>query len=100
MQAELNFFNTINLSGNELTVAKDNCNKQEQRILGIMKIGQPMTPFEVQLFYNSLYDEIPITSVRRAITCLTKKGYLAKKDEMKIEMYGTKNHCWEKIKNL
>jgi hypothetical protein len=98
-QGEL-FFNTIGLSGNELEVKKEKCNQQELRILEIMKIGQPVTPFEVSMFYNNLYPSAPITSIRRAMTCLTNKGYLIKRDEMKVEVYGTKNHCWEKIKNL
>lgn len=92
------FFNTINLSGNELKVKEEKCNQQEQRILDIMKVGQPVTPLEVSLFYDKLYPPAPITSIRRAMTCLTKKGYLRKLDEMKIEAYGSKNHYWEKVK--
>ena len=91
---QLDFFNTIHLKGEELKQAKETCNKQEERILGIMKGA--MTPFEVLEVYNGIYDPIPITSCRRAMTSLTDKGKLEMLDEMKVERYNKKNHLWRK----
>ena len=98
MQTQLNFFNTIGLQGEQLAERIKRITPQENRILEIMKVGHPMTPFEVKKVYDSLYFEIPITSVRRAITCLTDRKLLKKRlDLLKVEMYGEPNHCWEKI---
>ena len=49
------------------------------------------TPFEV-LEHTKM--SIPITSVRRAITTLTKMGHLIMTGEMRQGEYGASNHCW------
>jgi len=99
MQTQLNFFNTTHLNGAALEEKIIKCNRQERLILDIMKVGQPMTPFEVHNFWDKRqYGDVPITSIRRAMTCLTAKGFLRKLDGVKkIERYGDQNHCWEKI---
>lgn len=91
---QLSFFNTINLKGEELKEAVIICNKQETRILEIMKYRGEMTPFEVSKLYDGFYDPVPITSIRRAMTVLTEKGKLEKLDEMKEGNYGKLNHKW------
>ena len=99
MPSQLIFFNTTHLNGPALADKIIKCNKQEERILEIMKPGQPMTPFEVHNMWDKrLYGDVPITSIRRAMTCLTQKGYLRKLDGVKkIERYGDFNHCWEMV---
>lgn len=72
------FFNTTHLSGESLIAAKKKCNAQESRILEMMIEGTHYTPFDIHRAYNDFYPNTPITSIRRAITCLTKKGYLKK----------------------
>lgn len=91
---QLNFFNTIHLSGERLKEIQKQCGLQEARVLEIMASGRQLTPFQVQEEYERLYPAIPITSVRRAMTCLTDKGFLIKCDKMKEEMYGKPNHMW------
>lgn len=90
----MSFFNTINLKGEELKVATQSCSKQEERILELMKNGIAKTPSEVWEKYNKTFSPVPITSIRRAMTCLTEKGKLEKLDEMKEGNYGKKNHKW------
>jgi Fe2+ or Zn2+ uptake regulation protein len=93
---QLSFFNTIHLSGQPLKEAKEQCSLQEGRILDLMQIGQKMTPIEVWGHYCSLYPPCPVTSIRRAMTCLTDKGLLEKCEEMKEGIYGKPNHTWKK----
>lgn len=88
------FFNTINLTGEKLKEAKEDCNAQEKNILAIMPFERPMTPFEVLEIYNNKHNEVPITSIRRAMTGLTNKGHLQKTKEMKDGKFGKPNYCW------
>jgi len=49
------------------------------------------TPFEV---HRKCGLNSPITSIRRAITNLTKEGKLVKTDRKVIEKYGVSNYTW------
>lgn len=53
--------------------------------------ARSFTPFEV-LEHTRM--NIPITSIRRALTTLTDSGYLIKTGEMRQGEYGAPNHCW------
>lgn len=88
------FFNTIDLKGQDLAEATNQAQKQDDRILEIMKRHKKLTPFEVSDIYNSLYPVAPVTSIRRSMTVLTDKGFLEMCDEMKKEVYGKPNHYW------
>ena len=58
-----------------------------------------LTPSEVYLIYNVDYKpNTPITSIRRAMNTLTKRGKLVKTDEMKEGEYGKPEHCWRLAK--
>lgn len=92
----MSFYNTIGLNSEEFKLALQNCNKQEYYIMLLFADDEACTPFEIQERYNALYPDIPITSVRRAMTDLTKKGLLAKSDK-KVERYGKMNHTWTKL---
>ena len=51
-----------------------------------------LTPFEV---WAAVLPDVPITSVRRAITCLTDDGKLEKVNRLKPERYGKPNYLWK-----
>ncbi len=71
-----------------------NANFQEQKILEVFSgknRGLSFTPFEV-LKLSGL--RAPITSIRRAMTDMTKVGMLIKTDECRMGAYGQLNHCW------
>lgn len=95
MNTQLDFFNTIHLSGEALKEALAQCNNQAERILKILSNGKPKTPAEVHGVYQSHYANTPITSIRRAITNLTINGELEKLEEMKEGNYGKPNHKWK-----
>ena len=89
----MSFFNTIGLQGDTLIEAVKQCGLQEQRVLHIMFDGRSYTPFQVHDIYEIAYNKTPITSIRRAMTCLEKKGFIEKVG-MEYERYGKPNHTW------
>jgi hypothetical protein len=89
----MSFFNTIGLKGIDLLEATMQCGKQEYRVLCLMLGGQSYTPFDVHDIYEKCYARTPITSIRRAMTCLEKKGFIEKVG-MKNERYGKPNNTW------
>lgn len=89
------FFNSIHLAGSELREATGQADIQNSRVLKIF--DRPMTPFEIHEEYEKLYPSCPLTSLRRSITTLTKRGLLEKMSLMKKEKYGKVNHYWRKL---
>ena len=92
-----NFFNTINLTGKKLIEAQQNAKIQEERVYLIFlqnkKLG--MTPFDVSREYDKLYPKAPVTSIRRAMTQLTKNKHIIMTEKKKNGIYNTPNHVWE-----
>lgn len=94
---QLDFFNTIHLTGTDLLEAKGKASDQNARVLEIIRKGGKMTPFEVWKVYCSKFPECPLTSIRRAMTTLTDQGKLERLYEMKAGKYGMKNHLWKTL---
>jgi len=92
------FHNTIDYTGELLLKAEQNARKQEDKILifFVSKPGERFTPFEIQ---KAVLPYAPVTSVRRAMTNLTTKGYLIKTDDQKLEEWGKHNYLW-KLANI
>lgn len=90
------FHNTIGESGDTLIKSEIKCKNQEERIVEILKEknGIAVTPFYIHEAYLKLYDAVPITSIRRAITNLTNQNRLIKTSQMKTEQYGKPNNTW------
>ena len=87
------FFNTINLSGPPLQEAKEKAVYQEDVILQFFLDNPGLhTPSDVA----DKFPNWPITSVRRAITNLTKNGKLIKTAIKQYGKYGQLNYCWQK----
>lgn len=85
----MTFFNTINEVNPILAQYKEEAQAQEAVILRLFENGEKMTPLEVERRTGINHD-----SVKRAITCLTRKGKLVKLDEKVMEVRGKKNHLW------
>lgn len=90
----MSFYNTIREEGTELAQSQRQASAQEVRILTFFedRPWQGFSPFQIQ---RLVLPECPITSVRRAITNLTKAGKLEKTDVMLKERYGKRNHYWK-----
>ena len=88
------YFNTLGETGEELEQSQAHTEHQEAVILGFFKShrGRRFTPFEVRSIIN--WHAKPITSVRRAMTNLTSRGFLVKTAEMRMEQLGKPNHTW------
>ena len=91
------WFNTINLTGMELKAAHLNTLKQEEFITEIFKNNPTslISPSQVLSIYNKYYHKnVPITSIRRAMTDLTTKDILRKTSVMVKGIFGKDEHCW------
>lgn len=103
----MSYFNTTNESGTTLKNNVAKAKSQEEEILDLFKIEYNryknkdinimvgMTPSYIIKFYN----KYPITSIRRALTNLTKQGKLIKTSEKIIGMYGRSEYVWKLNEN-
>jgi hypothetical protein len=89
------FYNTIELYGKELRQAEKNALSQEQKIMRhfLMRGTQyEKSPNGIRrLCFDS---NVPLTSVRRAMTNLTKCGDLVKLPAVVTGPYGKPEHLW------
>jgi predicted ArsR family transcriptional regulator len=63
---------------------------QDKNILTLLEWAKKLSPGDVARSMPN----IPITSIRRALTNLTRLGYAVKTDEVKKGMYGRNEHVW------
>lgn len=92
------FYNTIDLTGQELQKAKAETLKQEELIATIFKRNsdKAISPSQILQVVNSHYGlNWPITSIRRAITNLTDKDTLVKLKTIENGIYGKPEHQWK-----
>lgn len=89
------YYNTTHLTGEELKQAWKDAETQEQQILILFRKyhDRLFTPFEVldRVYPNG---DVPITSVRRAITNLTECRALLKTEVQRDGPYGKPSYCW------
>lgn len=96
----MDYFNTTQVSGDELTRYRDIARSQHEFVMEIFHaIPRPASPSEVHHIYcanlNSEEKAAPVTSIRRAISALTKKGLLRKTGWRVAGPYGRPEHTWE-----
>jgi len=96
-QLQFNFYNTIEKSGVELKALRENASKQTARVMELFTLKNMMTPEEVHSLYEKTYTPVPITSIRRAITDLTSRGWLQKTDMQKPGRWGVANYLWKLV---
>ena len=92
------FYNTIDLTGQELEKAKAQTLKQEELIAAIYKknCNKEISPSQILEIVNNHYSlNWPLTSIRRAITNLTEENTLIKLQKMKEGIYGKPEHLWK-----
>ena len=89
----MTYFNTTKLKGKNLAEAQSQTYNQEQ-VISLYFTQNPkaeLTPFQVNM---AILRNAPITSVRRAMTNLTKNGVLEKLEIQRPGKYGKPNHLW------
>ena len=86
--------NTNHETGETLKQSKEKALRQEDYIYWYIALFpyKLFTPFDIQ---KLIMPDVPITSIRRAMTCLAAIGLLIKTDVMKLGLYGKMNHCWK-----
>lgn len=93
----MTYYNTNKESGETLKESQVKAFSQEHVILSYIKKqnGKVTSPSLLSMFFDSW----PMTSIRRALTNLTNKGYLIKTDQMVDGVYGKKEHVWKLKEN-
>lgn len=88
------YFNTNALNGAELARARSRNGNQEQHVLDIFRSSASgvMTPEDVRARYP--VPTPPLTSIRRAMTCLAARGELVKTSRMRHGCFGSPIHYW------
>jgi hypothetical protein len=90
------YFNTNQENGEVLKESRNSANRQENLIYAFFQknFREAFSPEDI---YLKVYNEsvVPLTSVRRAITNLTKKGKLFKTNIQVQGMYGKKISLWK-----
>lgn len=87
------YHNTTLEIGESLERSAISANAQETKILTLFRAmpNVVLTPFEV---LSLLQINAPITSIRRAITDLTKEGYLERTSIKRTGKFGKANFTW------
>lgn len=88
------FYNTIGLTGEDLKQAVIRAENQDEAIYLIYKTGKPYSPSQIHRLMEKAGKTLPITSVRRSITNLTKSGKLVKTELMVEGLYKLPEHTW------
>ena len=87
------FYNTTHLTGEELKRERKNAETQEQKIFKFFEeFDYPYTA--CQVWDLCMKKQVPLTSVRRAITNLNMQGLLRKSPTKAIGIYGKKAYLW------
>ena len=89
----MTYYNTTEQTGEELQTSHQKTKKQDELIYEcFLSSEQPLSP---SMVLNNLNLNCPITSVRRAITNLTKDGLIEKTNQYVEGNYGAKEHLWK-----
>ena len=91
------FYNTINVTGEQLSIFEDEAKRQEEILLSFFRLNpnEEFTP--AQVFELKILGKAPITSVRRGMTNLTQceEKFLVKTTNSKKGLYHVDNTCWK-----
>lgn len=89
------FYNTIELAGKELLQAEENSLSQERKIMRhFLMRGHRYEKSPSGIRRLCFNQDVPLTSVRRAITSLTNRGDLVKLPAVVTGPYGKPEHLW------
>ena len=98
----MTYYNTNRISSEQLNLYNRQAESQEEQIFSIFWECEPkpFTPSEImnELNFRRTKEEqhpYPITSIRRAMTDLTKDGKLVKMNKVTVGPYGKSEHYWK-----
>lgn len=90
------FYNTTHEVNPDLARHRQAATKQDDLVLDFYRrrAGELFTPSEVWQRAGFAAQDVPLTSVRRAITNLTDEGRLVKTTVRRIGFYSHNEFCW------
>ena len=99
------FFNTIKLTGEDLTKAKLQAGKQEDKMLSFFTdySKNSFTRHEVRdymILQKRINENTPESSIGRALNTLMREGKIVKLLAMRMGKYGKSNHLWTLKKDI
>jgi hypothetical protein len=77
--------------------------KQDEIVLSILKNNWPasLSPTQVHDLYTAMgFPDCPVTSIRRAMSNLTKENLIYKTEATVQGQYGRAEHTWKFINNI
>jgi len=91
------YFNTTHEKGDQLKASQIKASNQDGEILNFFTQYhyREFTPYEVYIYLKNEGKMWPESSYKRAITTLTKRGFLDKLDTMRKGGYGKDTHTWK-----
>ncbi len=97
---EINFYNTIHLTGEDLKDGKKQAGTQAEKILDFLQEHSEgkFTSSEIRknLIQNGkISDKTQECTIRARLTDLSKKDYITKLSELRDGFYGKPNHVWQ-----
>lgn len=94
----MTYFNTNNTLQHELMLREQESEAQEKLVLrqyNDFKKATASMVWEQLIAKRKIHHLTPLTSIRRAISVLSKNGILRKVDEVRIGYYGRNEHYYE-----
>ncbi len=89
-------FNTNKETGDTLKESERKADTQGEKILKYFKMHVADCAGPSDIWLKAFDCLIPLTSVRRAMTCLTNDGELMKTERMQSGAYGKTEHMWRR----
>lgn len=94
--AHVSYHNTVPVSGGELLLAVKAAAAQDDAVLILFGSGGVWSPSQVHRYFTQCGHDWPITSVRRAISNLTKAKLLVMTGSSVIGPHGRRENTWSK----
>lgn len=98
MSNQLSFFNTTQLTGEVLQTCIEQAKNQDELVMELFNARKTLSPsdcWQLLVRTGKIEGTTPLTSIRRSITVLTKKGKLKLTDKQKVGIFGRPEGIWE-----
>jgi len=89
------YYNTTNEKGVELKKNISKANHQNMRVMELFQEDMGSNRYSPSQVMGLALPHAPITSVRRAMSDLTKAGYLTRTQDKIYGIYGRKEYIWK-----
>lgn len=85
-----NYFNTTKESGNQLELFVKKAKSQDKEVMRLMQKYSKASASQLIKYFKN----VPITSIRRSLSTLSKKGKLVKTDDKVVGNYGRNEYVY------